>query len=141
MTLFEKQENSLLCRFKGERILIIPWGKNSIRVLSSLMVKPVLNNWALLDPPRDMLAPEINITETEASIGVGKIKAVIRGWGVSGGPELSFYNKCRSPAGNNAGISEKSFTCRFNKGIFWLRTTKRAVKCSSGHTQLTGPVT
>jgi alpha-D-xyloside xylohydrolase len=58
-----------------------------------MMTKPVLNNWALLEPSGGTLVPDINIAETEASLSIGKIKVVVQGRGWFGGPRLFFYNK------------------------------------------------
>ena len=48
MALFRKEGNMLACSLEGENLVLCAWGRNGIRVLSSLMAKPVFSGWALL---------------------------------------------------------------------------------------------
>ena len=92
MNTFSKNNNMLICRLEHETIYLCPWGKNDVRVISSMMSPPVLTDWALLPPAKETEGC-ITIEEDQASLQVGKltVKAVRKGW-----PDhlhLSFYNQ------------------------------------------------
>ena len=90
--MFEKKDDTLICRLNGENISVIPWGKNSVRIVSTLMAAPALYDWALID--RDHNLPvSINIEENRASLSVGKIRVVVqkKNWPLR--LELSFFNQ------------------------------------------------
>jgi len=90
MNYFEKQENTLRCRLNGETIMIIPWGKNSLRVVASLMSPPLLPDWALLEPSKELL-PNIIIEENQAFISMGKLLITVQKKVWPDRLELSFY--------------------------------------------------
>jgi alpha-D-xyloside xylohydrolase len=90
MALFSKEGNMLACSLEGEQLILCPWGRNGIRVLSSLMAKPVFSGWALLE--QEAAAAEISISPEEASLATGKIRAVVRKFGWPDRLEISFYN-------------------------------------------------
>jgi alpha-D-xyloside xylohydrolase len=100
MSVFSEQDQSLVCRLNGETLVFIPWGKNGIRVLSAVMSKPLITNWALLDKPEGLsgsLAPTIHISGTEASITVGKISAVVRRHDWFPRLEIAFFKQDGAP--------------------------------------------
>ena len=71
MALFVNDHGVLKCRFLGENLWLLPWGKDALRVVSRPMSEPELPAWALLEPQHtDSL---IEITERCATIAVGKI--------------------------------------------------------------------
>ncbi|GHU97009.1 glycosyl hydrolase [Spirochaetia bacterium] len=91
MNIFEQQGQNLTARLNGETVLLCPWGKDSIRVLSSVMTAPAFTDWALL--PAQKADAKIEITGNEASVTVGKIKAVIKRHGWPDHLEIAFYNQ------------------------------------------------
>jgi alpha-D-xyloside xylohydrolase len=74
----------------GERLMIEPWGANSLRVRSRMMGEILDSDFALL--PVDTQPVRIDINEHEAVIANGKIKAVIKEEGWSRKCQISFYN-------------------------------------------------
>ncbi len=101
MALFREDQGALKCRFLGENLWLLPWGKNALRVVSRPMSEPELPAWALLDPEKT--ESDIEISEREASIAVGKIKAVVRRMDWPDRLEITYYNQkgrriaCRAP--------------------------------------------
>jgi alpha-D-xyloside xylohydrolase len=75
MNVFRKNKEALVWKKYHETIVIQPWGKDSLRVRST--ITPEINNidWALLKPPASN--PNIEIGGGIASIQNGKIKAVM----------------------------------------------------------------
>jgi alpha-D-xyloside xylohydrolase len=74
----------------GERLMIEPWGANSLRVRSRMMGEILDSDFALL--PVDTQPVRIDVNEHEAVIANGKIKAVIKEEGWSRKCQISFYN-------------------------------------------------
>ena len=84
---FEQRGNALCYRYQAERLIIEPWGKNSLRVRASKLAEMPSEDWALL-PPTQACQPEITVREDGGEITNGKIKAKINLIG-----KLSFYNQ------------------------------------------------
>ena len=61
---FERKGDALCYRYEAERLVIEPWGKNSLRVRATKLAQMDPEDWALL-PPQEHPAPEIE-TRTEA---------------------------------------------------------------------------
>ena len=76
MKLFEQDKNCLKVRYQGEYLWLMPWGRNALRVVARHMTPPELPDWALL--PQEKTDVVIEIGEEEASIAVGKIRAVVQ---------------------------------------------------------------
>ena len=76
--MFSIRENALVCKYGDETLILKPWGKDSLRVVSKLMNEPDFPDWALL--PAENLDSEIdfNNEEKRASICVGMIRADLR---------------------------------------------------------------
>ena len=91
MALFREDQGALKCRFLGENLWLLPWGKNALRVVSRPMSEPELPAWALLEPEKT--ESDIEISEREASIAVGKIKAVVRRMDWPDRLEITCYNQ------------------------------------------------
>ena len=91
MALFREDQGALKCRFLGENLWLLPWGKNALRVVSRPMSEPELPAWALLEPEKTV--SDIEISEREASIAVGKIKAVVRRMDWPDRLEITYYNQ------------------------------------------------
>lgn len=83
---YEKVGNSLFYRYEAERVIIKPWGKNSLRVTASKLAQMPDEDWALLKP-QDNTEPVINIYEDGATIQNGKIRAEINLIG-----KIAFFN-------------------------------------------------
>ena len=73
---FEKRGNTLCYRYESERIVIEPWGSNSLRVRASKLAEMPQENWALLVPQAEC-EPVIEIYPDGALIWNGKICAKI----------------------------------------------------------------
>ena len=84
---FEQKGNALCYRYQAERLIIEPWGKNSLRVRASKLAEMPSEDWALL-PPVQACQPEIIVCDDGGEITNGKIKAKINLIG-----KLSFYNQ------------------------------------------------
>ena len=76
MQYFESDHGKLVWRNEGETLVIMPWGENSLRVLSGMMREPELTDFALL-PLADEAQAIIKIEERKATIRNGKITAEI----------------------------------------------------------------
>ncbi len=87
MSYFREENNCLKFHYDAEVLWIEPWGANSFRVRATKMAEMPAKNWALLDKKEEII-PEISITEEEAVIQNGKIKARISRYG-----KITFYNQ------------------------------------------------
>jgi alpha-D-xyloside xylohydrolase len=86
--MFQQEGDALVREFAGERLVIQPWGKDSLRVRSTM--RPALENedWALL-PAEASKPPAVSIqTDGSASISNGRITARIDPRG-----QISFLNQ------------------------------------------------
>ncbi len=90
MQYFEKQDNSLVFRSKGETLVITPWGENCLRVRAVMMGEAADTRYALLDAAPSKCQIELN--DTYATIACGKVMAKIEleSWHKKG--RVSFYN-------------------------------------------------
>ncbi len=84
---FEKKGDALCYRYEAERLVIEPWGKNSLRVRATKLPQMDPEDWALL-PPQEHPAPVIETRKDGGSITNGKIRAEINLIG-----KLTFYNQ------------------------------------------------
>lgn len=84
---FEQKGDALCYRYQAERLMIEPWGENSLRVRSVKQAEMPADDWALI-PPARACRPEIIVREDGGEITNGKIKAKINLIG-----KLSFYNQ------------------------------------------------
>lgn len=84
---FEQKGNALCYRYQAERLVIEPWGENSLRVRASKLAEMPAEDWALL-PSAKACQPKITVREDGGEITNGKIRAVINLIG-----KLSFYNQ------------------------------------------------
>ncbi|MGB8451361.1 MAG: glycoside hydrolase family 31 protein [Anaerocolumna sp.] len=87
MSYFRQENNCLKFHYDAEELWIEPWGTNSFRVRATKLAEMPAENWALQERPEETL-PEITITEKEAFIKNGKIKARISQYG-----KITFYNQ------------------------------------------------
>ena len=91
MALFVNDHGVLKCRFLGENLWLLPWGRDALRVVSRPMSEPELPAWALLEPQNaDSL---IEITERCATISVGRLRAVVRRMDWPDRLEITYYNQ------------------------------------------------
>jgi alpha-D-xyloside xylohydrolase len=90
MGTFIREGNRIIWQMAGERLMIEPWGANSLRVRSRMMGEILDSDFALL--PVDTQPVRIDVNEHEAVIANGKIKAVIKEEGWSRKCQISFYN-------------------------------------------------
>jgi alpha-D-xyloside xylohydrolase len=84
---FKKGKDSLTYRFDAEKLVIMGYGKNSLRVRSTLLPEMPPEDWAL-QKPCTASDCEISITDGIASIRNGKIEAKITKFG-----QISYYNQ------------------------------------------------
>ncbi|MDR1559327.1 MAG: glycoside hydrolase family 31 protein [Clostridiales bacterium] len=90
MGFFEQVGNRLVGKLHNETIWIIPWGKDSLRVITSMMSDPQMNDWALL--PQSDTDYSLKIEDMKASITVRKITAVAEVCGWNKRIDIKFYN-------------------------------------------------
>jgi alpha-D-xyloside xylohydrolase len=90
MGIFTREGNRVTWQMDGERMVIEPWGVNSLRVRSRMMGEILDSDFALL--PVETQPVRIDISEHEAIITNGKIRAVIKEEGWSRRCQISFYN-------------------------------------------------
>ena len=72
---FEQKGNSLCYRYEAERLVITPWGENSLRVRAHKMPEMPGEDWALLEPAETK--PVIEVRDDGGKITNGKITAEI----------------------------------------------------------------
>lgn len=84
---FEEKDGALYYRYDAERLIVEPWGTNSLRVRASKMAQMPEELWALEGKP-EFSGSKVTIHDYTAEITNGKIKAVINNIG-----KLSFYNQ------------------------------------------------
>ena len=74
MPLFAKDWNRLIYRYNTEKLIVEPWGENSVRVRSAKNadMSGSDEDWALL-PPK-IIEPEITISDNSASLKNGKLE-------------------------------------------------------------------
>ncbi len=84
---FERKGDALCYRYDAERLIVEPWGDNSLRVRASKLPVMPEEDWALLPAPKAE-SVEISISDMSAEITNGKIRAVINNIG-----KLFFYNQ------------------------------------------------
>ncbi len=84
--IFEEKEGALQYRYDAERVMIEPWGENSLRVRASKMPEMPQEDWALLKLKKS--DSKVTIDAYQAEIVNGKIRAVINHIG-----KISFYNQ------------------------------------------------
>lgn len=84
---FERKGNALCYRYEAERLVIEPWGENSLRVRATKMAAMPQEDWALL-APENPGTPEIDVREDGAEIVNGKLRAKLNLIG-----KLTFYNQ------------------------------------------------
>ena len=75
MRYFEQDGSSLVWRSKNETLVLTPWGENSLRVRSAMMVDVEDTRYALLDP--EYAPSEIKISDWVASISCGNLTAEV----------------------------------------------------------------
>ncbi|MFW2504383.1 TIM-barrel domain-containing protein [Clostridium diolis] len=83
---FEEKDGALCYRYDAERLIIMPWGPNSLRIKSTKEPDMPMEDWALIEPKPSNA--KISIEEYSAKIVNGKITAVINQIG-----KLEFYNQ------------------------------------------------
>lgn len=83
---FEEKDGALCYRYDAERLIIMPWGPNSLRIKSTKGPDMPMEDWALIEPKSSNA--KISIEEYSAKIVNGKITAVINQIG-----KLEFYNQ------------------------------------------------
>ena len=96
--IFENDNNALVFKRNGETVRIEAWGKNSLRVRSTMLRDFAGYDWALTEKPAAS-APEVKIfdveyptegwgpfTQTHASITNGRVRAEVNYTGV-----ISFF--------------------------------------------------
>jgi alpha-D-xyloside xylohydrolase len=84
---FEEKDGALYYRYDAERLIVEPWGTNSLRVRASKMAQMPEELWALERKP-ELSGAKVTIHDYTAEVTNGKIKAVINNIG-----KLSFYNQ------------------------------------------------
>jgi alpha-D-xyloside xylohydrolase len=83
---YERKGNALCYRYDNERLILEPWGKNSLRVRASKLDAMPQEDWALL--PQDPVEPVITIRADGAEIINGNLRATVNCIG-----KLDFYNQ------------------------------------------------
>ncbi|MDD2375666.1 MAG: glycoside hydrolase family 31 protein [Eubacteriales bacterium] len=84
--MFERDGDRLIFRYDAETLWIEPWGDNSLRVRSTKKPEMPDRDWALL-PVSCESEVSVEITDEQASIRNGKVKAIITNLG-----KMAFYN-------------------------------------------------
>ena len=85
---FEEKDHALFYRYDAERVIVEPWGKNSLRVRASKMPEMPDELWALDGKPEGREEARIVIHDFSAEIVNGNIKAVVNNIG-----KITFYNQ------------------------------------------------
>ena len=77
---FGEKEGALTYRYDAERVIIEPWGENSLRVRASKEAEMPEEKWALTEPVKKTDS-KVEIMKYSASITNGKIRAEINNIG------------------------------------------------------------
>ncbi len=85
---FLKEDQALTGKRQNEILRIEPWGKNALRVRSTLYPGFSDNNWALIPAADEAESPKIVIDKDKAFIHNGMISACVNAAGV-----ITFYKK------------------------------------------------
>lgn len=87
-----RANNKLIWTFNGEKMVIEPWGRNSLRVRSTMMGDIQETDYALL-PITKAAGAVVEITQHQGVIINGKIKAVLTEdpWSKTG--TIAYYNQ------------------------------------------------
>lgn len=91
MGIFSQEKNKLIWHFNGEKLVIEPWGENSLRVRATVLGEIQDTDYALLPP--DSCTAKIVLEAQEASITNGNIKAVVRENEWTKNCQVSYYNQ------------------------------------------------
>lgn len=83
---FGEKEGALTYRYDAERVVIEPWGENSLRVRASKEAEMPEEKWALTEPVKKTDS-KVEIMKYSASITNGKIRAEINNIG-----KITIYN-------------------------------------------------
>ena len=88
--MFKVVENNILSwSFDDRMLLVIPWGKNSVRIRETKEENFIENNWALTEEIKNQFSEsKILIDEKKAVLVNGKIKVEVTEYG-----KLVFYNE------------------------------------------------
>ena len=81
-----EENNRLIFRYDAEKMIIEPWGENSLRIRATKEAAFPEEDWALIN--KGSQSPEIVIGDREASISNGKIRAT-----VSAAGKVQIYNQ------------------------------------------------
>ena len=92
MSLLSGENNAIICRYDDEKLVIEPWGKNSLRVRCVRTGGIKETGYALL-PQEEQETPQITVEENKAVIRNGKITAVMDTANWRGRCNVSFYNE------------------------------------------------
>ena len=84
---FEEKDHALYYRYDAERVIVEPWGRNSLRVRASKMPQMPEELWALDGKPEGCQEAKVVIHDFSAEITNGNIKAVVNNIG-----KITFYN-------------------------------------------------
>lgn len=91
MKFFEECNGNLIFRQDGETVMVSPWGKNGLRVRSTILGDIVETNGALTETQKQ--EPRIQISEYKATIQNGKILAELKVGGWRKELLIKFYNQ------------------------------------------------
>ncbi len=83
---FEEKDGALLYRYDAERLIIEPWGENSLRVRATKEPEMPQELWALVGNP-EKTDTKVEIHPYSAEIANGKIRAEVNNIG-----KITFYN-------------------------------------------------
>ena len=83
---FEEKDGALLYRYDAERLIIEPWGENSLRVRATKEPEMPQELWALVGNP-EKTDTKVEIHPYSAEITNGKIRAEVNNIG-----KITFYN-------------------------------------------------
>ncbi len=84
--MFKRKDNQLHFQFDALKMILEPWGTDSLRIRAWEQHLMPDEDWALLNP--EIVEPKITIGSSYAEIENGKIKAVVDHYG-----QLKFYNQ------------------------------------------------
>ena len=114
---FKVEGNRLIREYDSEKLLIEPWGENSLRIRCTMEAQmPENKNWALLPQPE--YKAKIKLGKNNASITNGNITCLINEYGL-----IRFTNQ-----NSNSLLSERWQTRRDNNNYISLEICGRELK-------------
>jgi alpha-D-xyloside xylohydrolase len=123
---FEEKDGALHYRYDAERVIIEPWGPDSLRVRASKMPEMPQECWALSEEPKPSRSC-VEISEYSAKISNGRICAEVNNIG-----KITFFNARGKSFWRNTSATGR--TCLRRPPVPWKWKPENLSRSSAGIT-------